>query len=204
MAPISIFTGYSQSAMIAYILSSLVFIILSFINKAIIIKYTPILVSLYLVSSTLIYKLLVSFDYFYYHSHGRGIIYEIALNLIDKKFWFGYRFHSSMNLLNMNIDFNQNLRHILQVSYYSHSIPLWLWLNFGFIGISILSIVLYIALKKLLNNFKNSNQLPSIISLIVSFMIVTSLSWSGWWSIVFLTYAFFVSILLIVLKNNKN
>lgn len=201
---ISIFTGYSQSAMIAYILSSLLFLLLSFVKKDIIIKYIPILISLYLVSSPLIFKLLVSSDYFYHHSHGRGIIYEIALNLIDKKFWFGYGFHSSMNLLNMNIDFNQNLRHILQISYFSHSIPLWLWLNFGFTGISILSTLLYISLKKLLNNFKNSNQLPSIISLIVSFIIVTSLSWSGWWAIVFLTYAFFVSMLTLALQNNKN
>ncbi len=201
---ISIFTGYSQSAMIAYILSFLVFIILSFINKDIIIKYTPILISLYLISSPLIFKLLISSDYFYYHSHGRGVIYEIALSLINKKFWFGYGFHSSMNLLNMNIDFNQNLRHILQISYFAHSIPLWLWLNFGFIGISILSTLLYISLKKLLNNFNSYNQLPSIIALIVSFIIVTSLSWSGWSSIVFLTYAFFVSMIILTLQNNKN
>jgi hypothetical protein len=205
ISSISIFTNYSSSIKVAFILSSsLYLLLLVFKLKDRFIKIFPAIIIGLLIFSPIIMKLFIIIGNHYpTYFHSRGTILTIATKMIYLKPIFGYGFYSTNSLpLQEHLPYELIKNYL---SYYNpHSIPLWLWLNFGIVGVLIISIFIYLALKHTLQKTVSYEQKIALISLVVSFLFITYFSWSGWWNIVFLTYAFFASIILLSLNQNKN
>ena len=137
----------------------------------------------------------------------REPIIAISSALVKEHFLFGYGFRTTPS-----IPIQEYLPDVLLQKYGNpihipamnpHNIPMLIWLNFGALGALLFSILIYKSLKTLIRMTIHKNNQAALLALIVSFLIITTFSWSGWWKITYLTYSFFVSIILLSLNTNK-
>jgi len=201
-----IMDGYSSSAKLAFIISFLFYILFSLIkfNKKILL-YIPLIISLYIFFMPLIINFIIYLSQISLHYLERENIYTITTALIKEKILFGYGFKTSASILlhdYLPLNFLKNFNYTHIPAYNPHNIPLTLWINFGAFGTSLFSILVYRSMKSLILRTYDKINLPSLLALICTFVIITTFSWSGWWPNVFLTYTFFISIIFLSLNIN--
>jgi len=199
----SIFSGYSDSVKLGYVASLIVYIVLywmPFQKKYL--KLIPFLLFMYIILFPWISDLFVMLSV-----KGREALFAIYSDVIKHNLFFGYGFNNldtvdpekivSTDILHKY--FHSDFMH----SCAPHSSPLFLWLNFGLIGILPFSILLYYSLKKLIDKTYNQFNQAALIALIVAFVSFASFSWGVWQEHSILTSTFFVGIILLSLNTNE-
>ena len=206
---ISIMSGYSESAKLALLISSISYIIFSYLKINLKFLLTiPILLSLYFLVTPFIAELFVLLSDIHPRLAGREAIFAVYSSLIYENWLFGYGFNSCISLVPsdyLSQDIIQIYKHTRFTKICSpHTLPLVLWLNFGLLGAIFTSILLYISTKKLIIKTYNQPNFAALVSMITAFLIITAFSWGSWYAHTLLTYSFFIGILLLSLNiNNK-
>ena len=199
----SIFTGYSDSAKLGYVTSLIVYIFLSYIplSKRYL-KLIPIMLFIYIILFPWISDLFVMLSV-----KGREDLFAIYSDVIKHSLYFGYGFNNldtvdpaqivSQNLLHKY--FNSDFMH----SCAPHSVLLFLWLNFGLLGMFPFAILSYYAFVKIIKQTYKSYNQASLIALITAFISFISFSWGTWQEHAFLTSTFFIGMILLSLNINN-
>lgn len=205
-----IFNGYSVSAKLAFIISLLIYILFTTLKiriKLALLYLIPSIISLYVFFMPWISDIFIYLGELHPRLSSREPIIAISSALVKEHFLFGYGFRTTPS-----IPIQEYLPDVLLQKYGNpihipamnpHNIPMLIWLNFGALGALLFSILIYKSLKTLIRMTIHKNNQAALLALIVSFLIITTFSWSGWWKITYLTYSFFVSIILLSLNTNK-
>jgi len=207
ISSLALLSGYSDSAKLAFIVSLAVYILFSIINfKSKVLLLIPILISLYILFTPLIMDILIYIAEKYpQFSAGRESIYTLSTSLVKEKILFGYGYNTSSGLL-LHEHLPTSITSLYDFKYLPgrnpHNIPMLIWLNFGLLGASLFSLLIYFSMKKFILFTYNHNNQPALLALISTFIIITTFSWSGWWQVVFLTYSFFIGLVFLGMNNH--
>ncbi len=200
----SIFSGYSDSAKLGYVASLIVYIILYWIPfQKKYLKLIPILLFMYIIFFPWISNLFVILSV-----KGREALFAIYSDVIKHNLFFGYGFNNldtvdpakivSVDILHKY--FHSDFMH----SCAPHSTPLFLWINFGLVGMLPFSILLFISLKKVIEKtYREFNQ-AALIALVTAFVSFVSFSWGVWQEHSILTATYFIGIILLSLNINQS
>lgn len=201
----TVFYGYSRSAMLAYSIGILIYIVLSLfqVKK----KYLQIIIwilTLYIIFSPLLFSLI---DLTPYHPrlNQRDAIYHTAAALIKEHWLFGYGFGSTLTIhLQDFVSASEMPKHYRSVfpGGHPHNLSLLFWLEFGVFGALFLAYYIHKLLFMFIEKTYNQMNLPALFGMIVAFDIITSFSWSIWYPQVLLTFSFFG--VMLVLSMNIN
>jgi len=207
MSYFAIIGGYSDSAKLSFFIGVLIYICFSAfkISKknlkifiwifTFYIIFAPIILS-YLPWET--FKNLIS---------GRGDIYITAVKLIQEHWLIGYGYGST---LHVNLSDMIDISNIPYQLYnngrfpggHPHNLSLLFWLEFGIFGATFLAYFIHKLLLYIVEHTYNYINQAAIFSILTSFEIITSFSWSIWYPQVLLTFAFF-GIMLTLSMNIK-
>lgn len=202
---ITIMSGYSDSAKLAFFLSLFIYLLFSFIKFDIkTLLFIPILISLYIFLMPWISDIIIYLSSLHERLAYREKHFALASALVKENLLFGYGYKTEASLLLQDF-----LAHDLLQKYgfkylpgkNPHNIPLLIWLNFGAIGAFLFSFLIYLSMKKFILLTYTKNNQPALLGIISSFMIITTFSWSGWWPVTFLTYGFFVAMIFLSMNN---
>lgn len=203
---IALMSGYSDSAKIAFLISLLIYISFSLVKlKSKFLLFIPIIISLYILFTPLLMHVFIYLSSIYpQFSAGREAIYTLSTSLVKEKFFFGYGYKTSAAIL-LHEYLPSNITALYDFKYLPgrnpHNIPMLIWLNFGFVGAVLFSSLIYVAMRKFIVLTNNKNNQAALLALITSFIIITSFSWSGWWKVTFLTYSYFIAMVLLGMNN---
>jgi O-antigen ligase len=203
-----IFNGYSVSAKLAFAISLLVYILFTIFTINIkLIHSIPLIISLYILFMPWISDIFIYFSSLHPRLASRESIIAISSALVKENFLFGYGFRTTPS-----IPVQEYLSSNLLCRYGNpttipamnpHNVPLLIWLNFGLMGALAFSILIYKSLKKFIHLTLHQNNQPALLSLIISLVIISTFSWSGWWEIVYLTYSFFIAIIILSITIHR-
>ena len=202
----AVFSGYSESAKLSYVIGVLIYILLSFfqIQKKNLLIITW-LFTLYIILSPILFSLID--PSLYPKLESRVAVYKTAFALIKEHWLFGYGYGSTLVI---------NIKDFVTISdlpkYYidtfpgghPHNLALLFWLEFGIIGAIFLAYYIHKLLVYIIENTYNYTNQAAILSLVVAFDIITSFSWSIWWPSVLLTFSFFGVILVLSMNIKEN
>ncbi len=201
----ALYHGYSKSAMLAFITSTVIYIILSItpIKKKYLLTIIW-LMTLYIIFSPIIFSLI---DLSSYHSRlvHRNAVYHTSAALISQHWLIGYGYGSTMlidirNLLPLEVV--ANLKEIVFRGGHPHNLSLLFWLEFGIIGALFLAYYIHRLLLTIINNTYGTTKMAALLAMFVTLDIISSFSWSIWYPKVLYTFTFF-GVLLIISMNSK-
>lgn len=203
----SIFTGYSESAKLAYIVGLILYMLFSiFKAKPIVLNAIPLLIGLYILFFPWISDIYVFLSHINYRLEGRAPMFAIYSDLIKHSLIFGYGFNNTSEVHTINIVSQDIVNRYKDNDFLHmcapHSLPLLLWINFGIIGMLPFSILLYTSVKKVINRTLSLFNQPALIALMAAFMVVITFSWGTWQPHALLTFTFFVGMILLSLNIN--
>ena len=217
---IAIFTSYSGSAKLAWILSCCFFII-SKINPKSFIKILILLIIFYIIFFPFFWQLFPASYWewansIYSRCFGRFLLFETASNATFDNFFLGHGFGSTLSLpiqdylpelsyYNATLDrlANNNPSNLFPGKH-PHNIVSLIWLDFGLIGAIIASFFAYRFYLWVVPVAGNQNLGPYIIALLSSALVIFSFSFSIWQTDVVLTYTFlFVSLMIMISAKDQ-
>jgi len=213
----ALFTSYSDSAKLAWIISLCIFLFSKFNVKLIwnsIILFTV----FYIITFPLIWQLLPAPVWEWTYSiHERTFIrfllLETASNAILDNWFLGHGFGSSLSLsitpyLPELSNYNINLERLMWVKHgnlfpggHPHNIIALIWLDWGFIGALLVSLLVYKSFLWLTPIVEIQQKGLFINSLLISALVIFSLSFSTWQTDVVMTYAMLIVALMVVIKS---
>jgi len=204
----SIYTGYSASAKIAFMLSVILYFIFTFIpfNKKTL-MIIPFIVSLYIILFPWISDVFVLLGDLHPSLRDREGLFVIYSDMVKHNILFGYGFNNTGSLAPIEYVSPDILKHYADNLFMKgcapHSLPLLLWLNLGLLAMLPFGLLLYYGTKRLIAKTYNNNNQPALFSLIVSFVIIITFSWGTWQPHALLTFSFFFGMLLLSLNINS-
>ena len=215
---VALLTSYSHSAILAWIISSFIFLLSKF-NAKLLWKSLIIFVAVYILTFPFIWQLFPASFWEWTNSINertfiRFLLFETASNAIFDNWFWGHGFGSSLSLsispyLPELTSHNNQLEWLCQQGGlfpggHPHNIVALIWLDWGLIGaLSILFFVYksYFWLKPMMVIQQKG---PIINSLIISAIVIFSLSFSIWQTDVVMTYAMVIVSLMVVIKGSLN
>ncbi len=205
LAYYAIFNSYSQSAALALVVATIVYLVLSLATF----RKVHLNIFIWILTLSLIFTPLLSslIDLAQYHPRlvDRDALYYTATALIKEHWFFGYGFGSTLHLHTsefINIS-NLSAPHVERFDGgHPHNISLLFWLEFGVFGAAFLGYYVHKLLRLVIDKTQNRNNQPALFAMIISFIVITSLSWSIWYPQVLLTYAFF-GVMLVLSMNTE-
>ena len=215
---VALLTSYSHSAILAWIISSFIFLLSKF-NAKLLWKSLIIFVAVYILTFPFIWQLFPASFWEWTNSINertfiRFLLFETASNAIFDNWFWGHGFGSSLSLsispyLPELTSHNNQLERLCQQGGlfpggHPHNIVALIWLDWGLIGaLSILFFVYksYFWLKPMMVIQQKG---PIINSLIISAIVIFSLSFSIWQTDVVMTYAMVIVSLMVVIKGSLN
>lgn len=210
----ALFSSYSESAKVAIIFSTIVFLLSKsrpVVSWAIV--YWALLLYILLFPFVLQIMPIADLDSAYDRLYIRFLLWEVSSNIIVDELIFGRGFGStlSLNIIPFLPEFHSSAREWLYLSKtfpgnHPHNFVALIWIEFGLIGALMLTFFLYKFNRFITKTIKHSDSAPYIISIITTVVILFSCSWSIWQTDVVLTYIMFVASLnfLITYENHKN
>ncbi len=207
VASVAVFTGYSASAKVAFALSLLVYLVLTYLplSKKMLMGIA-FLIAGYVLFFPWISHIFVMLKDLHHSLAGREGIFAIYSDLVKNNLLFGYGFNNTGSIntpqcVSPEI-YRQYADNLFMKGCAPHSLPLLLWLNLGLVGMLPFSILLYRATKKLIDRtFKQNNQ-PALIAMIAAFITIITFSWGTWQPHALLTFSFFTGMILLSLNIN--
>jgi len=199
-----VFGGYSLSARLSYGAGLALYIILFLFQ----IKKRHLFIIIWIFTFYIIFSpiLFALIDFtFLPKLVERDAIYKTSLALIQEHWFFGYGYGSTLQLhINDFVSTVDLPKHYLNKypGGHPHNLSLLFWLEFGLVGASFLAYYIHKLLVFIIEYTYGNTHQAAILSLIVSFDVITSFSWSIWYPQVLLTFAFF-GIMLVLAMNIK-
>jgi len=209
VSTVSIFTGYSDSAKLAFFTSLIIYFLLTFIKTyQRFISLLPLSISLYIFLFPWLSEIYIFLSDASSRLMGREAIFAIYPDVIKNNLYFGYGFNNARNLLTSEHVspeiFAQYSNSIFMTNFATHSLPLHLWLNLGLLGMLPFSILIYFAINKLISLTNNNYNQPALIALICAFIIIITFSWGTWQPHALLTFSFFIGMIFLSLNINHH
>jgi len=201
----TIFNDYSASAKLSYSLGVSTYILLSFfqIQKRHLLIFSW-LFTLYIIFSPILFSFIDLASYPKLES--RVAIYKTAFALIKEHWLFGYGYGSTLAIHIKDFVSTTNLPKYYVDAFpggHPHNLALLFWLEFGLVGAIFIAYYIHKLLVYVIENTYAYISQAAVLSLIISFDIISSFSWSIWWPSVLLTFAFF-GIMLTLSMNIKS
>lgn len=219
-ASVAVFTSYSGSARLAWILSCCFFMI-SKVNPKPFLKILTLLFILYLILFPFFWQIFPAScwewaDSIYSRCFGRFLLFETASNASFDRFFLGHGFGSTLSLpihdylpelpnYNATLDrLKNNNPSNLFPGKHPHNIISLIWLDFGLIGAIISSYFTYRFYLWVVPVAGNQHHGPYIIALLSSALVIFSFSFSIWQTDVVLTYTFlFISLMIMMSAKDQ-
>jgi len=202
----ALYHGYSKSAILAFITSTVVYIILSVtsIKK----KYLLIviwLMTFYIIFSPIIFSFI---DLSSYHPRlvHRNAVYHTSAALIPPHWFMGYGYGSTMLIDIRNILPPEVVAHLKEIVFrggHPHNLSLLFWLEFGIVGAIFLAYYIHKLLLTIIDKTYGTTKMAALLAMFVALDIISSFSWSIWYPKVLLTFAFFGVLLMISLNSRS-
>ena len=209
VSSIMIMSGYSDSSKLAFFASLIVYLLFTFVQFNIkTLMIIPIVLSLYILLTPWIADLFVQLSTVHTRLGWREPIFAIYSSVIKHNLIFGYGFNSTGAIVPSDFvspDILEKYAHNKYMHKCSpHSTTLLIWLNFGILGASALSLLVYVATKNFIRLTYNKNNQAALLALIISFVIIITFSWGTWQAHSLLTFSFFIGMIFLSLNINTN
>ena len=201
----ALYHGYSKSAMLAFISSTIVYLLLSFIkfkkNHLLLLIW---IMTFYIIFSPILFSLI---DLSSYHPRlvHRNTVYHTSAALISQHWVIGYGYGSTMLIDIRNFLPPETVAHLKEIVFrggHPHNLSLLFWLEFGIIGAIFLAYYIHKLLLVMINNTYNTAKLAALLAMFVALDIISAFSWSIWYPKVLHTFTFF-GVLLIISLNSQ-
>lgn len=205
---VAIMSGYSDSAKLAFWVSVGVYIALANFKFSIkFLRTIPILIIVYILLTPWLSDLYIYLSDLHPRLHYRQSIFTIYPDMIKHHLFFGYGFNHTTELIPSHYVSQEVLEKFSENNWIKHCVPhsvfLFAWLNVGLLGMSFLSILIYKAMKSLIQSTYQKNNQPALLSLIIALMIIFSFSWGNLMAYAILTYSFLIGMIFLSLNINS-
>jgi len=215
---LALFSSYSESAKLAILVSSIVFIF-SKLEPTKTWKITYSFILVYILLFPLVFQIIsfTEMEFLYNRIYDRFAFFETASNVIVDNPFLGSGFGSSKSMeISPYIPSNVEISRIGVESLdgkinfaggHPHNFVALIWIEFGLIGALMLTFFIYRFNNFIHNIIKQSDAAPYIFSIITTALVLFSCSWSIWQTDVVLTYLMFLACLSFLITAgscNKN
>jgi O-antigen ligase len=212
---IALLTSYSNSAILAWIISLCIFLLSKF-NAKLLWKSLSLFIAFYILTFPLIWQLFPASYWEWTNSvHDRTLIrfllFETASNAILDNWIWGHGFGSSLSLSISPYlpELTTHNNRLEWLSHYGglfpgghpHNIVALIWLDWGIIGVFSILFFVYKSYFWLMPMMVIQQKGPFINSLIISALVIFSFSFSIWQTDVVMTYAMLIVSLMIITKT---
>ena len=202
----TIFYSYSLLARLAFLTATAVYLLLAicrFSKKSLLIFVW--ILTFYIIFSPIIFSLI---DLAPYHHRlvSRNAFYHTSAALIKQHWLFGYGFGSTLHMQTRDFVDISKLPGVYIESFpggHPHNLSLLFWLEFGVFGAIFLAYYIHRFLVFSVEQTYHFIKQPALFGMIIAFEIITSFSWSIWYSQVLLTFSFF-GVMFVLSMNNRD
>ena len=212
---LALFSSYSESAKLAIIMSSIVFIF-SKLEPTKTWKITYSFMLVYILLFPFVFQIIsfTEMEFLYNRIYDRFAFFETASNVIIENPFLGSGFGSSLSM-----DVSPYIPSIVEISRvgvessdgkikfaggHPHNFVALIWIEFGLIGALMLTFFIYRFNNFFHNIIKQSDAAPYINSIIITALILFSCSWSIWQTDVVLTYIMFLACLSFLITSGNH
>jgi hypothetical protein len=208
LSSISIFSGYPDSAKLAFVFSTFIYGLISYTkpSEKILISI-PIIISLYILLFPWIAEYYTLLSAIHVKVSLREGLFVIYSDIIRNNVLLGYGFNNTGSIVPVKCVSPEVLKHyadnLFMQNCNPHSVPLLWWLNLGLVGMLPFSIFVFISIKNLIKLTLHKNNQAALIALISSFIVIITFSWGTWASHSLLTFSFFMGMIFLSLNINK-
>ncbi len=214
---VALLTSYSHSAILAWIISSFIFLLSKF-NAKLLWKSLSLFIVFYILTFPLIWQLFPASYWEWTNSvhdktFTRFLLFETASNVILDNWLWGHGFGSTLSLsispyLPELTSHNNRLEWLNQhgglfPGGHPHNIVALIWLDWGFIGALLTLFFVYKSYIWLMPMMEIQQKGPFINSLIISALVIFSFSFSIWQTDVVMTYAMLIISLMIIINTTS-
>src|SRR5437763_5490243 len=197
---IAVFSGYSDSAKVAFTLSIIVFMVMH-IKIGIWVRLWQSVIWFYILSLPFVWSLLPSSWLYFiksinlHNADYRVDLYSFTAIMIRKHWFWGYGFGSASSVLT---------QFPIETGGHPHNVVLLFWLELGVLGAFLLAIAVSALLSFIHNTTRGRKHAPAVWALCGAGMVVFSFSFDFWRPAIVLLYGMWLAVITLSCQSTTN